>query len=114
MQKVVINTDYGGFGLSPKAVELLFKIKGWHLIRQDTDTGFTHFYKDEISNDHYFTERDLERNDLDLVKVVEELGKEANGHFASLKIVEIPRGVVWDIVEYDGMEHVAEKHRTWR
>jgi len=114
MQKVVINTDYGGFGLSPEAVELLFQIKGWHLIRQDTDTGFTHFYKDEISNDNYFMERDLERNDLDLVKVVEKLGARANGHYSALKVVEIPRGVVWEIVEYDGMEHVAEKHRTWR
>jgi len=30
-----------------------------------------------------------------------------------LKIVDIPDGVEWEIEEYDGMEWVAEKHRTW-
>ena len=49
-----------------------------------------------------------------LVEVVEKLGSAANGSHASLKIVEIPENVEWEIDEYDGMEHVAEKHRTWR
>lgn len=36
--------------------------------------------------------------------VVEQLGSErASGLFASLKVVEIPDGVEW----------IAEKHRTW-
>jgi hypothetical protein len=29
-------------------------------------------------------------------------------------VVEIPDGVEWEIAEYDGLEWVAEKHRTWR
>ena len=53
------------------------------------------------------------RADPLLVKVVEELGKEANGSCAELKIVEIPDDVKWEISEYDGNEHIAEKHRTW-
>jgi hypothetical protein len=48
-----------------------------------------------------------------LIAVVEELGEAANGWAASLKIVEIPDGVEWFIHEYDGREHVAERHRTW-
>jgi hypothetical protein len=48
-----------------------------------------------------------------LVQVVEELGKEANGNYAKLEIIEIPDDVDWEIDEYDGMEHIAEKHRTW-
>ena len=32
---------------------------------------------------------------------------------ANHKIVEIPADVEWQIQEYDGMEWVAEKHRTW-
>jgi hypothetical protein len=31
-----------------------------------------------------------------------------------LRIVEIPDGVEWHISEYDGIEHIAENHRTWR
>jgi hypothetical protein len=48
-----------------------------------------------------------------LVAVVEELGKEANGTYSELKVVEIPSDVKWHISEYDGDEWVAENHRTW-
>jgi hypothetical protein len=60
-----------------------------------------------------FYEYDLDRTDPDLVAVVQELGKEAEGSCAELKIVEIPDDVEWQIEEYDGSEWVAEKHRTW-
>ncbi len=53
------------------------------------------------------------RTDPLLIQVIEELGKKANGYCASLKIVEIPDGVDYKISEYDGSEHIAEKHRTW-
>jgi hypothetical protein len=49
-----------------------------------------------------------------VVRVVEELGAAANDHFAQLRIVEIPAGVQYEVEEYDGNEHVAEAHRTWR
>lgn len=61
-----------------------------------------------------FYERDVERGDPLLVQAVEELGELADGRFAKLKIVEIPDDVEWYIEEYDGLEWVAEKHRTWR
>ena len=48
-----------------------------------------------------------------IIRLVEELGDEANGFAASLKVIEVPDGVEWEISEYDGNEHVAEKHRTW-
>lgn len=53
------------------------------------------------------------RHDLDLVAVVEELGKEANGMCAKLKVVEIPDGMDYVIDEYDGYESVHEQHRSW-
>jgi hypothetical protein len=44
--------------------------------------------------------------------MVEE-GVNLDGQFSELKIVEVPDDVNWYIEEYDGMEHVAERHRTW-
>jgi hypothetical protein len=46
--------------------------------------------------------------------VVEELGGDAaGGPVADLKVVTIPADVSWLIQDYDGMEWVAEVHRTW-
>ena len=53
------------------------------------------------------------RSNEDLVRVVEKLGSEASGFLANLKVVEIPDDTEWEIEEYDGLEWVAEKHRTW-
>jgi len=39
---------------------------------------------------------------------------DVDGTYSDLKVVEIPDGVNWYIEEYDGLEHVAERHRTWR
>ena len=88
--KVVINRCYGGFSLSEKAYEYLG-------IPWD---GFGFEYKEDRAN-------------LKLVECVEKLGKDADGAFAELKVVDIPDDVKWEIEEYDGMEWVSEKHRTW-
>ncbi len=48
-----------------------------------------------------------------VVRVVEELGDDANGDCARLKIVEIPADVEYEVSEYDGMEHIAQTHQTW-
>lgn len=56
---------------------------------------------------------DIERDDMDLVKVVEEMGERASGRFSALKVVEIPKEVEFQIEEHDGNEWIAEKHRTW-
>lgn len=55
------------------------------------------------------------RQSEELLSVIEELGTEkSSGVFSKLKIVEIPDDVEYEIEEYDGMEWVSEKHRTWR
>ena len=102
--KIVINDDYGGFGLSKMAIESYASRKGLTLGKWNQTYGY---YDD-------FMDRDIPRNDKDLVEIVESLGNLANGFCASLRIVEIPDGVEWHISEYDGIEHVAENHRTWR
>jgi len=92
--KVVINKCYGGFGLSQVEQDRYFEIKG-------------------VPKPDDFWAGDISRDDPALVQVVEEIPREKGYSFASLKVVEIPDDVEWEIQEYDGMEWVAEKHRTW-
>ena len=54
-----------------------------------------------------------DRTNLKLVECVEKLGEDADGDFAELKVVDIPDDVEYTIEEYDGIEWVSEKHRTW-
>lgn len=54
------------------------------------------------------------RHDPHLVAAIEALGEKANGQYSQLRIVEIPDGTDYEISEYDGNEHIAEKHATWR
>ena len=90
--KVVINDCHGGFGLSEAAMDEYRNRKGI------TDPNFYYF---DIPRDCPILVEMVERGDVD-------------GTFSDLKVVEIPDGVNWYIEEYDGLEHVAERHRTWR
>ena len=69
--------------------------------------------QNKLYGKHELTSRPENRADPLLVQVVEELGIEADGLCADLEIVEIPDGIDWEVEEYDGMETIAEKHRTW-
>jgi len=113
VREIVINTDFGGFGLSDEAVRKYFEYKGWNLVEKESRYDVSFFYRDNTDDDNYFDEHKIKRDDEDLVRVVKELGEKANSKYASLKIVRIPEDVEWEIVEYDGREHIAEKHRTW-
>jgi hypothetical protein len=54
-----------------------------------------------------------ERTSPALIKAVEDLGAAASGEAAKLEVVEIPDNVEWEIDEYDGIESIHEKHRSW-
>mgnify|MGYP001590691318 CR=1 FL=1 len=125
--KVVINRCYGGFGLSHKALLRYGEIAGISLTWKarytrigenqeiEPENAFlTSYYrgKEQTGQNGFFCS-DLKRDDPALVQVVEEMGKEANGPFAQLAVVETPDDIQWEIEEYDGIEWVAEKHRTW-
>jgi hypothetical protein len=112
--KIVINCDYGGFSLSDWAIETYADRKGIKLKKEKTLDSFggITLFTNVVTNED-FESRDIERNDPVLVKVVEELGSKSFGFAANLKIVEIPDDVDWEVVQYDGLEHIAEKHRTW-
>lgn len=91
--KIVINRCVGGFALSDFALKEL-GLESKHL-----------------DCDHFFASKN--RTDPKIVACVEKLGQLANGPHAELKVVEIPDNVDWYICERDGVEHVAEDHRTW-
>jgi hypothetical protein len=110
--KIVINCDYGGFSLSDLAIETYADRKGIKLKKEKTLFGGITLFTNIVTNED-FESRDIERNDPVLVKVVEELGSKSFGFAANLKIVEVPDDVDWEVVQYDGLEHIAEKHRTW-
>lgn len=93
IRKVVINTCFGGFSLSGQAWQMYCDRKGISTMELAT--------------------WEVPRDDSDLIAIVEELGRKADGAHARLKVVEIPADVEWHIAEYDGQEHIAEKHRTW-
>lgn len=136
--KVVINVDFGGFGLSDKAIEKIMKRKGLECHRYKiTDDykkyikcgsdevpglfGFTYLTKDlgdhidgDVADNYsWYYGSELKRNDVDLVCVISELGEVANGKFSHLKVVEMPDDVEWEISEYDGWESIHEVHRVW-
>jgi len=114
--KIIINTCFGGFSLSHKAF-LQLREMGNKYALEEPDWG--EFYSDgsgprrKYGGERGSFLRDIPRGDPDLIKVSELLGAEASGSLASLKVVEIPDGVDWEIDEYDGLEHIAERHRTW-
>lgn len=115
--KVVINSCFGGFGLSDAAFEELLTRKGIAWEKQKDKYDFDAHYKAGHAgdDDYYLSYREYTENraDPDLVAVVEQFGKEADTNYSELKIVDVPDDVKWFIVEYDGLEHVAEEHRTW-
>lgn len=131
--KIAINRCYGGFGLSDEAFELYLKKKGITYGEKVKKFSVSNYYT--TSKAHYaelckesinkcgnyslvnksgeYISHDIERNDPILIEVIEELGVNANSRYSNIKIVEIPDGTDWKIDEYDGMERVDEKHRSW-
>jgi hypothetical protein len=101
--KIVINACIGGFGLSDEAIAMFRERKGITADERAT-------YADEI-----------ERDDPDLIAVVEVLGTKKAGETElvwgrCLKVVEVPMWLQekgWHIHEYDGREYIAENHCTW-
>lgn len=140
---VVINKQHGGFDLSQEGAARYLEIKGqqvwpepnqrfgsllgprywlvppdqrmadpeaenWHSMDLAQRQQHNQIYSQQV-----FCSRDIARDDPALVQTIRELGTKADGRHATLKIVEIPADVDWVIDEYDGLEWVAEKHRTW-
>lgn len=89
MTKILINTCYGGYGISELAYRKLELKKGREIhpaeLAWNTDW----------------------RKDTDLISIVEDLGDKANGDYAKIKIEEYDESLyVPRIREYDGLERL--------
>jgi hypothetical protein len=132
--KIVINTTFGGFGLSHKGIMRYAELKGIKLYSREGYFSEEYYLVEpevydkiyekckvngivngiyEESNDLCFYEHNLERNDPILVQVVEELDEESWGKYAELKVVNIPDNIEWYISDYDGVETIHENHEMW-
>ena len=112
IRKVIINSEHGGFGLSDEACRRYLELS--QITWEERDGQYAGQGPLFYVNDQFWSDRDIDRDDPVLIRVIEELGDRANGRYAQLKIIEIPADVEWYIEEYDGKEHVAETHRTWQ
>ena len=118
--KVAINRCFGGFGISNEAFERLLDLKGIAFDKVENENssflGATYYEAGHAGDDEYYIS-DYHyydnRADPDLIAVIEYFKEEANSWAADIAIVEVPDDVKWHIHEYDGLEHVAEDHRTW-
>ena len=79
---------------------------------EDSFSALYHQYKSVQSRYWECWTRETRNHPL-VVRVVEELGAEANGRHANLAVVEIPDDVRYEIDEYDGIESVHEVHKVW-
>ncbi len=128
--KVVVNNCYGKFGLSPKAKEKYWDLKGKQVFFYVRERGTSKarkasadanpllveaLFKDygplvnlaEVPLEEFARSETIERHDPALVQVVEEMGKAADGWRAQLTVMEIPDGVDYIILDYNGKESVA-------
>lgn len=88
--KIAINCNAGEFCLSKKAYEYMgipWDNEGWY------ENG--------------------ERTDPKLIDCIENLGEQANGWFARLKVIEIPDNIDYRIINFDGFETVVEEGHYW-
>lgn len=92
--KIAICAQHGGFSLS-------------EAVREELESaGCAEEFKGYRVHD--------QRADPRLIAAIEKVGLErAGGGHCTMAIVEIPDDVEWYIHEWDGLETVHEKHRTW-
>lgn len=129
MTKIVYNACYGGFSLSKEAIQRYWEIKGQQVWIEDKQWRFNVWLvppeermkqksteefasmtmKERIAYNEAYSaqswyDRDVDRHDPVLVQVVEEMGDEASGEFAKLRIAEVSGP--YRIDKYDGFESV--------
>jgi len=97
--KIAINKSYGGFVLSDKAMKRYAELANINLVYKDGE-----FYTEYVDPDNLYVDSDISRDDVNLIKVIEELGGDASYKHSDIVVKEIPDNVKWHIVERHGKE----------
>jgi len=119
--KVAINKCFGGFDMSAALCEKLIELgiplySKWEDIPKGNKDPYIVKDSEKLSfNDYYsnFNEYQFRTNET-LIKAIEAIGEgAASGRFGNIKVVNIPDGMEYEIDDYDGIETIREKHRSW-
>jgi len=116
IREVVVNARHGGFSLSHEAeLEYLRRAGIDYTLesRGSRDDDNRYGLTIRVDGNHWSGRHDIARDDPILVRLIKDWGDDVDGEYADLAIVQIPGNVDWIIEEYDGLEWVAEDHRTW-
>ncbi len=119
--KIIVNKCYGGFGFSRKFIEAarergaIWAQAPYTVLPGEaySDGSIKEGYDFDSYNPAASEGDETCRTSPIAIRLLEEMGEEANGRFSNLKIVDIPFGIEWEIDDYDGMETIREKHRSW-
>lgn len=114
--RVVLNTRYGGFGLSSEAVNWLAE-RG-HPLAQSYVKDMIDPLSTRPTPYRDMTLNGIDRSDPLLVACIEALGtKQASGEFSSLEVVPLPVGkLTWGITDDAGKESLNDGNEyspTW-
>lgn len=107
--KIVINACFGGFSITKEVAGFMSERgneRAKRELEESKDRWYGYGHVDGMDGVY-------SREDPDLVAAVEHFKEKSGGTCAKLKVVEIPDGIEYTIEEYDGLEHIAEAHRTW-
>ncbi len=69
--------------------------------------------EDKMANEFDIEPNDVSRTDPVLISVIEKYGDQNTHCCHAPAVVEVPDGVEWMIMEYDGFETLHEKHRVF-
>lgn len=117
-REIVIWGAFGGYYLSAEVIYKYAELKGIKLY-PDYRTFSIHWTVPHESRqgrkirDVSLHQNDIARDDPFLIEAIKALGHSENRDTEDFKIVRIPSDVDWVVLDYDGWEWIAEKHRTW-
>lgn len=114
MQKIAIDIERYGFRLSEEAIRRIANLKQVECYLHVDKYGYSYYV--DVDNNILDFEH-IQRDDPDLIKIIEEMGENVNDTYSNIKIIEIPDGVRWGIgggERYDCPEWVFEEHRIWK
>lgn len=101
--KVLINSCYGGFGYSAKAIKMYLDAKGIKYTGELVDT----YSSVTLENGEKFSSYNISHDDPTMIQIFEEIGsEECSGAHSKLRCIEIPAGCQYEITEYDGWESI--------